>query len=196
MLLATLTIAGSYLLGSISTAIVVCRVMGLPDPRAGGSGNPGATNVLRLGGKTAAAITLAGDVLKGVAPVLIARQLTDSASVMAATACFAFLGHLFPVFFQFQGGKGLATALGAICALAWPVGLAMSATWLITAVVSRYSSLSSLTAAVLAPFYAALLHFPLEYIIGIAVMSALLLSRHRENINRLLAGSESRIGGG
>ena len=195
MLIAALTIAGSYLLGSISTAIVVCRVMGLPDPRAGGSGNPGATNVLRLGGKIAAAITLAGDVLKGVVPVLIARQLTDSASVMAATACFAFLGHLFPVFFQFRGGKGLATALGAISALAWPVGLAMSATWLVTAVLSRYSSLSSLTAAVLAPIYAALLHFPVPYIAGIAIMSALLLARHRANITRLLAGNESRIGG-
>lgn len=195
MLIATLTIAGSYLLGSISTAIVVCWVMGLPDPRAGGSGNPGATNVLRLGGKIAAAITLAGDVLKGVVPVLIARQLTDSTSVMAATACFAFLGHLFPIFFQFRGGKGVATALGAIWALAWPVGLAMSATWLVTALLSRYSSLSSLTAAVLAPLYAALLHFPVPYIAGIAIMSAFLLARHRANIARLLAGNETRIGG-
>ena len=195
MLNAILIVVGSYLVGSISTAILVCRIMGLPDPRAGGSGNPGATNVLRLGGKTAAAITLVGDVLKGVLPVLLARQLSDSATVLAASACFAFLGHLFPVFFQFRGGKGVATALGAICALAWPVGLAVGVTWLVTAGISRYSSLSSMTCAVLAPLYTALVHFPVPYIVGIAVMSVFLIARHKTNINRLLAGEESRIGG-
>ena len=187
-------LVGSYLLGSISTAVVVCRVMGLPDPRSGGSGNPGATNVLRLSGKTAAGITLAGDVLKGVVPVLVAGQFTNSATVMAGSACFAFLGHVFPVFFQFRGGKGVATALGAITVLAWPVGLAISGTWLLAAVLSRYSSLSSMTTAVLAPLYAALLHFPVEYVIGIAVMSVVLIARHKTNISRLLAGEESRIG--
>ena len=194
MLTTIAILVGSYLLGSISTAIVVCRVMGLPDPRASGSGNPGATNVLRLGGKTAAAITLAGDVLKGVVPVLAARQFSDSASVLAGSACFALLGHLFPVFFQFRGGKGMATALGAITALAWPVGLAMSGTWLVTAALSRYSSLASMTCAVLAPLYAALAHSPVEHIIGIAVMSVGLIARHKANISRLLAGEESRIG--
>ena len=114
MLTPILIIVGSYLLGSISTAIIVCRIMGLPDPRAEGSGNPGATNVLRLGGKVAAAITLAGDMLKGGGPVLVAAQLSNSDFVLASVACVACLGHLFPVFFQFRGGKGVATALGAI----------------------------------------------------------------------------------
>ena len=194
MLTATSIIIASYLLGSLSTAILVCRAMGLPDPRADGSGNPGATNVLRIGGKTAAAITLVGDVMKGVIPVLVARQVSDSVSVLAAAACFAFIGHLFPIFFQFRGGKGMATALGAITTMAWPVGLAMCATWLASAMISRYSSLSSLICAVLAPFYAAILHFPISHIIGIAVMSVFLIWRHKANITRLLGGEESRIG--
>ena len=194
MLTPILIIVGSYLLGSISTAIIVCRIMGLPDPRAEGSGNPGATNVLRLGGKVAAAITLAGDMLKGVVPVLVAAQLSNSDFVLASVACVAFLGHLFPVFFQFRGGKGVATALGAICALAWPVGLAVSFTWLLSALICRYSSLSSMICAVLAPFYAALLHLPLASIVAICLMSAFLITRHRANISRLLKGQESRIG--
>lgn len=194
MLTAILIIIASYLLGSISTAILVCRIMGLPDPRTEGSGNPGATNVLRLGGEIAAAITLAGDVLKGVLPVLVANHFSDSSIVSACAACCAFLGHLFPIFFRFQGGKGVATALGAICTLAWPVGLAMGVTWLLAAGICRYSSLSSITSAVLAPLYAALLHFPIATIVGITVMSGLLIGRHRANIGRLLKGQESRIG--
>lgn len=193
MLLDLMLMAGSYLLGSVSTAVIVCRVTGLPDPRAGGSGNPGATNVLRLGGKTAAAITLAGDVLKGVLPVLVARLTTDSHAVLAAVAVLAFLGHLFPIFFQFRGGKGVATALGAITALAWPVGLALGITWLLVAIVSRYSSLSSMMAATFAPLYAALMHFDSTYVIGLVVMSALLLYRHKGNVARLMAGEESRL---
>ena len=195
MLTATALLFGSYLLGSISAAVLVSRVMGLPDPRLDGSGNPGATNVLRIGGKTAAAITLIGDVMKGVIPVMAAQQLTDSPGVTAASACFAFLGHLFPVFFRFRGGKGVATAFGAITALDWPVGLALGVTWLLTLALSRYSSLSSMACAALAPLYAALLYFPASYIVGIALMSVTLIARHKENIARLRAGTESRIGG-
>src|SRR5262245_52915312 len=142
-----------YLLGSISSAVVIARVMGLDDPREVGSKNPGATNVLRYGGKAAAALTLAGDVLKGVVPVLIARALTDDPTVLATTALAAFLGHLFPVFFGFHGGKGVATALGVLAALNPWVGLLLGATWLATAAVTRYSSLSSLVASVAAPLY-------------------------------------------
>ena len=168
--------------------------MGLPDPRARGSGNPGATNVLRLGGKGAAAITLTGDVLKGVIPVLICAQLSDTVVVLAGVACAAFLGHLFPVFFQFKGGKGVATALGAIGALAWPVGLAVGFTWLLSAGICRYSSLSSIICAALAPLYAVLLNVPIATIAAISVMSGFLIARHKANIGRLLKGQENRIG--
>ena len=132
-----LIILGGYMFGSISTAIIVCKLMGLPDPRTEGSKNPGATNVARLGGKKAAALTLAGDMLKGLIPVLIAQYLQMSPVILAATALAAFLGHLYPVFFGFQGGKGVATAFGVIYGLYWPVGLLTTATWLAMAVVFR-----------------------------------------------------------
>src|SRR3990172_4688816 len=140
----------AYLLGSISSAVVIARVMGLPDPRETGSKNPGATNILRYGGKTAAALTLAGDVLKGVLPVLIARALTTDAVIITLTGFGAFLGHLYPVFFSFRGGKGVATALGVWLALSPGVGLALLATWVVMAVLFRYSSLSALTTSVIA----------------------------------------------
>lgn len=183
----------SYLVGSLSSAVVTCRLMGLPDPRTQGSGNPGATNVLRLGGKKAAAITLLGDVLKGFLPVWVGAYLIDSPVALAAIAVAAFLGHVYPVFLGFRGGKGVATALGALMGLAWPVALAAVSTWLFMAVVSRYSSLSSLTAAVLAPVWALVLGLPEAYLAGIAVMSIVLVWRHRANISRLLAGEESKI---
>ncbi len=183
----------SYLVGSLSSAVVTCRLMGLPDPRTQGSGNPGATNVLRLGGKKAAAITLLGDVLKGFLPVWAGAYLIDSPVALAAIAVAAFLGHVYPVFLGFRGGKGVATALGALMGLAWPVALAAVSTWLFTAVVSRYSSLSSLTAAVLAPVWGLALGLPEAYLAGIAVMSIMLVWRHRANISRLLAGEESKI---
>jgi acyl phosphate:glycerol-3-phosphate acyltransferase len=144
-----------YLFGSISSAVVVSRLMGLDDPREVGSKNPGATNVLRYGGKLAAILTLAGDVLKGVIPVLIARYVTDDPAILATTALTAFLGHLFPVFFGFHGGKGVATALGVWLALNPWIGLLLAATWLATAAITRYSSLSSLAASMLAPLYVA-----------------------------------------
>ncbi len=193
LLVAGLALAG-YLLGSLASAIIVCRAMGLPDPRAGGSGNPGATNVLRLGGKRAAALTLAGDVLKGVVPVLAARILSADPTVWAAAALGAFIGHLFPVFFAFRGGKGVATALGAITALDWRVGLGMGLVWLAVALATRYSSLASLLAASAAPFLAAWLTGHTVLVASLAVVWALLVWRHAENIRRLLAGTESRIG--
>lgn len=188
-----LVVAG-YLIGSVASAVVVCRALGLPDPRGAGSRNPGATNVLRLGGKKAAAITLAADVIKGALPVLAGKLLLVAPPALAATALAAFLGHLYPVFFGFKGGKGVATGFGAVFALAWPVGLAMAATWGVVAFVTRYSSLSALTAAALAPVYALLLAPAPAYIAGICAMALLLVWRHRDNIQRLLTGTESKIG--
>ncbi len=193
MLLYLLPVA-AYLIGSISSAIVVARAMGLPDPREVGSRNPGATNILRYGGKTAAALTLLGDVLKGVIPVLIARALTSDPAILAATAGGAFLGHLYPVFFGFQGGKGVATALGVSLALNPWLGLLLAASWLAMAALFRYSSLSALVAALAAPFYTWWLMPHAAYVVMMIGMSALLILRHRDNIRRLLAGQEGRIG--
>jgi glycerol-3-phosphate acyltransferase PlsY len=183
-----------YLAGSISTAILVCRAMGLPDPRAEGSRNPGATNVLRFGGRKAAAITLAGDFLKGLLPVLLARGASLDETGLALTALAAFLGHLYPVFFGFEGGKGVATAFGTILGLSWPVALAALATWLFMAFVARISSLSALTAAALTPLFAwgfGVAGIPLAVVL---LMVGLLVWRHRSNIQHLLAGTEDKIG--
>lgn len=187
-------ILAGYVFGSISAAIVVCRLMGLPDPRTQGSNNPGATNVLRIGGKKAAALTLLGDTLKGLLPVLIARTITVDPVIVAAVGFAAFLGHLYPVFFGFRGGKGVATALGVLLAIAWQMGLAVVATWLVMAKVVRISSLSALTAAALAPLYAWLLGLDPAYLIMTLLVSALLIWRHRSNIRNLLQGKEGRIG--
>lgn len=184
----------AYLLGSISSAVVVSRALRLPDPRAAGSRNPGATNVLRLGGRKAAMLTLAGDILKGVAPVLAARVLTHDERLIALTMLAAFLGHLFPVFFRFKGGKGVATALGALAAASPWVGLALAATWLVMALVFRYSSLAAITGALLAPVYVAWLLPAPAYLYVTAAMSLLLLLRHRSNMRNLMTGKETRIG--
>ncbi|MBL8259556.1 MAG: glycerol-3-phosphate 1-O-acyltransferase PlsY [Candidatus Competibacteraceae bacterium] len=183
-----------YLAGSVSTAIIVCRIMGLPDPRSEGSRNPGATNVLRFGGKKAAAITLAGDFLKGVLPVLLARLAGLEETGLALTALAAFLGHLYPLFFGFEGGKGVATAFGAMLGLSWPVALAALATWLFMASVVRISSLSALTAAALTPLFAVWFGSPGVYLGVILAMVGLLIWRHRSNIRQLLAGTEGKIG--
>ena len=193
-MLTTLFVVLGYLAGSISTAIIVCRAMGLPDPRSEGSRNPGATNVLRFGGKKAAAITLAGDFLKGVLPVLLARGVGVDDTGLALTGLAAFLGHLYPVFFGFEGGKGVATAFGVILGLSWLTALAALATWLIMAFTVRISSLSALTAATLAPLYAWLFGLPLIYSAAILFMAILLIWRHRSNIRDLLAGTEDKIG--
>ena len=188
-----LLIAGGYLFGSISTAIIVCKLMGLPDPRTTGSRNPGATNVARLGGKKAAALTLAGDMLKVLVPVLIAHALHASQTILAATALAAFLGHLSPVFFGFQGGKGVATALGVIYGLYWPVGLLTTGIWLAMAIVFRYSSLAALTAILLTPLGFLWLLPQRPIIIAMVVLAALLYWRHRSNIANLLSGKEGKI---
>lgn len=194
MILDLALVVAAYLAGSLASAVVVCRLMGLPDPRREGSRNPGATNVLRLGGRKAAFITLLGDYLKGFLPVLAAYALDASAAVLVGVALAAFLGHLYPVFFGFEGGKGVATAFGAVTALAWPVAAAMAATWLAVAVLTRYSSLASIVTAVLIPVYTWLLTGSVTWSAGLAAMSVLLLWRHRANIGRLLNGRESRIG--
>ena len=185
-----------YVLGSVSCAIFVCRALGLPDPRGQGSGNPGATNVLRIAGKPAAALTLAGDVLKGVLPVLLAAAISDSPAVAAAAGLGAFAGHLYPVFFQFRGGKGMATGFGVAAALAWPVVLGMGAAWLVVAALSRYASLASIAAAICAPLLAAWLDVPPAILAAFIAMCVMLLSRHRGNIRRLFAGEERKIGAG
>lgn len=183
----------AYLLGSVSAAIITCKVMGLPDPRSEGSRNPGATNVLRYGGKKAAAITLFGDMLKGLLPVLLGQAVGVDKSVLAAIAMAAFLGHLYPLFFGFKGGKGVATAFGVLLGLVWPVALAVLATWLVMAKVFKISSLSALTAAILTPFYTWWLTPENVYISLSIAISILLLWRHRSNIQRLASGAEGKI---
>lgn len=184
----------AYLLGSLSTGVIVARLFGLSDPRATGSKNPGATNLLRYGGKLAAVLTLAGDILKGVVAILVARAFTDDATILALTGLAAFVGHLWPVFFGFHGGKGVATALGVWLTLVPGVGLVLIATWIVVAVLFRYSSLSALAAAVTAPLYVYLLAPTPAYVAMMVAMSVLLVWRHRVNIQRLLAGTETRIG--
>lgn len=187
-------IVAAYLLGSVASAVVVSRIMGLPDPRSGGSGNPGATNMLRLGGKKAGAFTLAGDTLKGLVPVLITAALGASPALLTAVAVAAFAGHLYPVFFGFTGGKGVATALGVLSGISWALGGAIVLTWLLVVVATRYSSLSALVSALCAPVFAYWLSGPVVAM-GATVIAALLVWRHRGNIERLIAGTEDKIGG-
>jgi glycerol-3-phosphate acyltransferase PlsY len=193
----------AYLVGSLAFAVIVSRVMGLTDPRTFGSKNPGATNVLRSGSKAAAIITLLLDAMKGFVPVLLVRTVgrrygLDEGTV-ALVALGAFLGHLYPVFFRFQGGKGVATFIGAVFGIHWALGVATGLTWLIIAFFFRYSSLASLVAAVFAPAYYLMgkgiaWYAEAEVAAALFVMAALLAWRHRENIRRLLAGTESRLG--
>ncbi len=183
----------AYCFGSVSSAIMVCRVMGLTDPRSIGSHNPGATNVLRIGGKTAAVITLIGDVLKGLIPVLVARELTASTLTVSLVGMAAFLGHLYPLFYGFKGGKGVATACGVFFGTSGVLTLILFIVWLTVAVISRYSSLAALTAAALAPLIVLWLLPELWPLVMTAFITALLFWRHRENITRLLAGTESKI---
>lgn len=195
----------AYLLGSLSFAVIVTRVMGLNDPRTYGSKNPGATNVLRSGSKAAAIITLLLDAVKGWLPVALVRWFGQpyglEEGTMALVGLAAFLGHLWPVFFRFEGGKGVATALGVLVGISGWLGLATLLTWIIVAFFFRYSSLASLAAAVFAPLYYILFGGVVWYTdarvgVSIAVMSALLAWRHKENIKRLIEGKESRLGSG
>jgi glycerol-3-phosphate acyltransferase PlsY len=192
-----------YLVGSLAFAVIVSKAMGLSDPRTFGSKNPGATNVLRSGSKAAAIVTLLLDALKGFVPVLLVRLFGKPYGLEEGTVAMvglaAFLGHLYPVFFRFQGGKGVATFIGVVFGIHWILGIATGLTWLIIAFFFRYSSLASLVAAVFAPAYYLLLHGVSWYaekpvVAALAAMAVLLGWRHRENINRLLAGTESRLG--
>ncbi len=192
-------VLASYLVGSLSFAVIISRVMGLADPRSYGSKNPGATNVLRSGNRAAALLTLAFDALKGFVPVLLVLAfgarwgLGESEAAFAGLA--AFVGHLWPVFFRFQGGKGVATAAGVLMALnPWPLGLLTLASWVLVAAFFRYSSLASLVAAAFAPFCFALAFGAEPALLAVAAMSLLLVWRHEGNIRKLLAGTESRLG--
>ena len=193
----------AYLLGSLSFAVIVSRAMGLKDPRTFGSKNPGATNVLRSGSKAAAIVTLLLDALKGWLPVVLVRWYGQpyglEAGAVALVGLGAFLGHLYPVFFRFEGGKGVATAAGVLLGLHWGLGLATLGTWILIAVFFRYSSLASLVAAVFAPLYYVFGDGVAWYMQGpvlfaVCVMSLLLIYRHAENIGRLARGTESKLG--
>jgi len=185
-------IISAYLLGSIASAIIVCRLMGLSDPRLDGSGNPGATNVMRLHGKKAGMFTLAGDMLKGVLPVLLAKYIGAEHVVIALTGLAAFVGHLFPLFFNFKGGKGVATLLGVLIATSWPSALLFMGSWFLMAKLFRYSSLAGITAGILTPVYSFLLLPGPAYTICFSLMALLLVWRHRSNIRNLLNGTEPR----
>lgn len=195
MIESILLIAAAYLLGSVSSAVVVCRLMGLPDPRTEGSGNPGATNVLRIGGKKAAIVTLFGDSLKGLLPLVVGHILPVPVAALAATGLAAFLGHLYPVFFGFRGGKGVATALGVQFGLYWPIGLCVAGIWLLMAKAVKISSVSALVSMALAPVMV-WLFWPEPILVAMqTVISTLLFWRHRSNIRNLLSGSEDSIAG-
>lgn len=193
-------VAAAYLIGSLSFAVIVSKFYGLDDPRSYGSGNPGATNVLRSGRKKAAALTLLGDALKGLVAMLLARWLQSyfglADEVVAAVAVAVLAGHMWPLFFGFKGGKGVATALGVLLALSWPVALICAAVWLIMAFGLKISSLAALTATVISPLAAMFLVQQPSWQAAIAVIAALVLLRHRSNIQNLLSGKESKIGSG
>ncbi len=188
-----LLVIAAYLLGSISSAIIVCRIMGLPDPRSQGSNNPGATNVLRIGGKKAAAIALLGDTLKGLIPMLACHALGVSPLIFALTGMAAFLGHLYPVFFGFKGGKGVATAMGVQFGLSWLVGASVAGVWLFMAKVLNVSSLAALVSMSLAPLFVWIFWPAPELIVMQSLMSLILIWRHRSNIRNLLSGEEGKI---
>jgi len=191
-MLLSISIIIAYLLGSLSSAIIISKLVGLPDPRTQGSGNPGATNIMRIGGKKLAIIVLLGDVLKGIIPVVLAKLFGLSTAYLGWVALAAFVGHLYPVFFKFKGGKGVATAVGGIIAIAWPLALAALATWAIIFYLFRYVSLASITAAAMVCVYAIWLA-PAGTYVAIFLMSVLLIVRHSANIQRLLAGQESKF---
>lgn len=181
----------AYLCGSISSAILVCKIAGLPDPRTQGSGNPGATNVLRIGGKAAAAAVLIFDILKGMLPVWLAYLLHLSPLYLGLTAIAACLGHIYPVFFGFRGGKGVATAFGAIAPVGWDLTGLMAGTWLLTVLLSGYSSLGAIVSALIAPFY--IWWFKPQFTFPVSMLSCLVLLRHHDNIQRLWRGQEGKI---
>lgn len=183
----------AYLCGSVSSAILVCRIARLPDPREFGSGNPGATNVLRGGGRLAAASVLAFDILKGMLPVWLAYKLEVPPLYLGQTAIAVCLGHIYPVLFHFRGGKGVATAFGAIAPIGWDLADLMTGTWLLTVLLSGYSSLGAVVSALIAPFY--VWWFKPQFTFPVAMLSCLILVRHHDNIQRLWRGQEEKIWG-
>lgn len=191
-------VLAAYLLGSFSFAVIVSKLFGMADPRTYGSGNPGATNVLRSGKKAAAALTLLGDALKGLIAVLLTRALQDSLglsdALIGAVAVAALVGHMWPVFFGFKGGKGVATAVGVLFGLSWPVALICAAVWLVMAFGFKVSSLAALVATVLSPVLAYFM-MPAPWAWAVLVIAVLVIARHKSNIEKLLAGKEDKIGG-
>lgn len=194
MYLALMLILVAYLFGSFSSAVIACKALGHPDPRHSGSGNPGATNVLRLYGKTAAVITLAGDLLKGLLPLLIGKSLLVPDATLAAMGVAAFVGHLYPIFFGFHGGKGVATFIGVLYGIAWPLGAVFMLVWLAVALIFRYSSLSALVAAASTPFLVPIFATSPYFLVSISTMVLLIYWRHRANIRNLRQGNEHKIG--
>jgi glycerol-3-phosphate acyltransferase PlsY len=190
-----LAITAAYLLGSVPFAMISSKLFGLADPRSYGSGNPGATNVLRSGNKKAALLTLIGDALKGWVAVFVAQRMGLSDNVIGLVALAVFLGHLYPIFLKFKGGKGVATAAGVMFALDPVLGLAVLGTWLAVAYISRYSSLAAVLAAAVAPLFAALMYGASNLVVIVGVIGMALIGKHWQNIQRLLAGQESKIGG-
>ncbi len=184
----------AYLVGSFSSAIVTCKIMGIEDPRNTGSNNPGATNVLRHGGKKAAIITLIGDMLKGLIPVLIVSLLQADTLTVALVGLFAFLGHIFPVYYDFKGGKGVATYYGVILAINWQVGLIALLVWLGVAAILKISSLAALVSIFLTPFILWYFSQSVELTAALALMSIIVFWRHKKNIQSLLQGAEVKIG--
>lgn len=191
MVLTPIMIVAAYLLGSISSAVLVCRLKGLPDPRGKGSGNPGATNVLRIGGTWAAAMVFFFDMLKGALPTYTAYLMGIDAVWLGVIAIAACLGHIYPIFFGFKGGKGVATALGAMAPIGEGLALCLMGTWLLVVLLTRYSSLAALVTALLAPVYTWWLDD--RFTLPVAMLSTLIIIRHKDNIRRLLKGEESKV---
>lgn len=194
MVIAVLLMLLAYLFGSVSSAVLVCRALRLPDPRTSGSLNPGATNVLRIGGRPAAAMTLVGDFLKGVLPVSLVLGFGGGPALAAAVGVAAFLGHLFPAFFGFRGGKGIATGLGVLLAWSWTAFLGTVGVWLLVAVLFRYSSLAGMSSFVAASVWLLVLGEPLSMVLGMLAIAVATLWRHQSNIRNLLDGTEKKLG--
>lgn len=186
-------VAFSYLLGSVCSAVIVCRLFSLPDPRAEGSKNPGATNVLRLAGKKYALMVLVVDMLKGFIPVLLIKALGGGLILLGFTCFFAVIGHMYPLFFGFKGGKGVATAMGGLLGLHLMLGVSAITTWLLIVHFSHYSSLASIVSMMLSPFYGIVIMRHVDIFLPLIIMSLLILYKHRHNINRLIDGNEPKI---
>lgn len=193
MTLAIILVLISYLMGSICSAVIVCSLFDLPDPRTEGSNNPGATNVLRIAGKQYAALVLLVDMLKGTLPVLLAQYFDSSSTVVACTVLAAVLGHMYPVFFKFKGGKGVATAIGALLGFHFILGVMVVATWLLVVNFSRYSSLASIISITLSPLYTLLLTHDIDVFPPLCIMAILILFKHKNNIVRLIDGDEPKV---